>query len=91
MAVVILHIPCDISDVIGDSGCGVCGLGLRLSSMSEWLVADGARDKFSTDLLWCERSARDSRNSSLAFKRDDMFWMESPDMEPSITNKQHTT
>lgn len=51
--------------------------------MSEWLVADGARDKFSTDLLWRERSTRDdSRNSSLTFKRDDMFWLESPDMEP---------
>lgn len=44
--------PCDISDGAGDNGCGVRGLGLRLSSMlSAWLVADGARDRFSMDLL----------------------------------------
>lgn len=43
--------PCDISDGAGDNGCGVRGLGLRFSSMlSAWLVADGARDRFSIDL-----------------------------------------
>lgn len=44
--------PCDISDGAGDNGCGVRGLGLRFSSMlSACEVADGARDRFSIDLL----------------------------------------
>ena len=44
--------PCDISDGAGDNGCGVRGLELRFSSiLSAWLVADGARDRLSIDLL----------------------------------------
>lgn len=55
--------PCDASDGVGDIGCGVRGLELRFSStLSGWLAADGARDRFSTDLLCSVNMALDIRD-----------------------------
>lgn len=67
--------PCDVSDGAGDNGCGVRGLELRFSStLSGWLAAEGARDKFSTDLLCSANMALIALEcvSSLVM-RDDMF------------------
>lgn len=84
--------PCDMSDGAGDDCGGVWGL-FELLSLSTWLLVDGARDRFSTDLLRSASMARIARAwlcwscrccSSERPPRRERFWAESPDAEPVL-------